>query len=105
MRAIISTKYLAERLYKALQNKGFNQIEFKDKEWVLNRTEKPSLSISVDYTRDSSREFNTLQIDRVQWFKLYQFVKILPEQPIVLEISDYGNDEIKIRLCQFVADF
>lgn len=105
MKAIISSLYLTRMLDKALKNKGFNKIEFKEKEWILNRKDKSDLSITVDYTRDSEQDFDTLQIDRVQWFKLYQFVKNLPEQPIILEISDCGNDDIKIRLCQFVADF
>lgn len=105
MKALFSTKYLAAQLEKALKNKGFDKIEFKDKEWIFNRTEKKPIEVSVDYTRDSSRSLQTLYIDRMQWFKLLQFLKQLPEQPIVLEISDYGEDDVQLKLLQFVAVF
>ena len=105
MKAIISSLYLTKMLDKALKNKGFNKIEFKDKEWILNRKDKSDLSIPVDYTRDSYQDFEVLDVDRAQWYRLLEFLKVLPEQPIVLELRDWGDDQVRIRICQFVADF
>ncbi len=34
-----------------------------------------------------------------------EFLKQLPEQPIVLEIDDYGNNDILITLSQFIVYF
>lgn len=105
MKALFSTTYLANQLEKALTDKGFDKIEFGDDEWVFNCAGNNLIGVSVSYTRDSSRALEILYIDRSQWYKLLQFLKLLPEQPIVLEISDFGDDDVKLRLSQFIADF
>ena len=105
MRAIVSTKYLAERLKKALSIKDFNKIKFEGREWIFCQSSYSNLSMTIDYTRDSYQDIDVLEIDRMQWYKLLQFVKQLPEQPIVIEISDYGDNGVSIKLSQFVMNF
>lgn len=105
MKVLFSTKYLALQLEKALEDRDFNWIEFTDNEFIFKRTEKNDLVLKLEHAKDSYSDIDCLKIDRVQWFKLMDFLKQLPEQPIVLEIIDYGNDDILIRLSQFVMEF
>jgi hypothetical protein len=104
MKTIISTKKLSDTLNKALKDKSFNRIDFKYKEWIFNRSEKSNLTIDVDYVNQNFNTLESIEIDRMKWYKISEFLKILPEQPIVLEI-DFFTDDIKIRLSQFIADF
>jgi len=105
MKAIVSSLYLAKTLEKVLKNKGFNEIVFNKNCWILNRSEKPDVILDIHYTKDSGNDMEFVKIDRVQCYKLLEFLRLLPEQPIVIEIIDYGNEDIKIQLTQFVANF
>lgn len=105
MKALFSTLYLANQLEKALKNKGFNTIEFNGNEWNLNRIDKKHIVIVADYVREERPERHSLNVDRAQWVRLLQFLKLLPEQPIVLEVDFWDSFDVRIRLSQFVADF
>lgn len=106
MKVLFSTKYLSSMIKKALNDTSFNEIEFRREEWILKSTDKVDLVLKVVHTIDSPEtELDSLKIDRVQWFKLMTFLEPLPEQPIVLELLDYSNDDIDIILSQFTAEF
>jgi hypothetical protein len=106
MKVLFSTKYLAFMLKKALDNKGFNQIIFTENNWIFNRLGKNDITVKAHQTNDFQNAVpDVLQIDRAQWYRVAEFLEPLPEQPILLEIDYFGNDDIRIRLSQIIADF
>lgn len=106
MKVLFSTKYLAAMLRKALLDKGFNRIDFNEENWILKRQECIDIKLKVEHTTDSCKdELQSLNIDRAQWFNLMTFLEKLPEQPIVLELMFFGNDDVEIKLSQFIAKF
>ena len=105
MKALFSTLYLANQLEKALNNKGFNTIDFVQNEWILNRDGKRPITIQAQYVHDEKPEKPFFKVDRAQWLKVMQFLKLLPEQPILLELDFWDSEDVRIELSQFKARF
>lgn len=105
MRVIISTKAYPRFIDYALKNKvtsfsineQLNQIEFIKYGEIIKYDICP---VVEDEQLSFKGKFNHLQ-----WYKLSEFLKQLPEQPIVLEFQNYDEDEIIITLSQFKCRF
>lgn len=104
MKILISTAYLSSVLEKALIYNKANKIHFRKDEWLF-KGNKDVFMYAHHIRIIEPNEFQILEIDREKWLEVMVFVKKLPEQPIVLELIEHKEKEVKIRLEQFVADF
>lgn len=61
--------------------------------------------IYIPVHRDSNETFSVDQTNTKQWEKVRKLARMIPEQPIVIEIDQIDDDKISIELSQFIARF
>ena len=87
-------------------------IKINAKHMELNETTS-ELSFSTDeikrvmYVSYCSQEHGSVprrEFDKLQWYRIKEFLKPLPDQPICMEFKDFGGG-FEIELTGFVANF
>jgi len=100
MKIIASTKILSIEIDRAI-NKNLNRFA------LYSKTEIFKIYSNVLYQEfcigclEKGETFIS-KFNHLQWYKVSEFLKQLPEQPIVLEIEKINDDEIDIKLSQFI---
>jgi hypothetical protein len=101
MKVLISTKAYPRFIDKALKNKitdfSINEEPYEIK-FIKDGVFESYYILPV--LGDEQLLFKG-KFNHLQWYKLSEFLKQLPEQPIVLEFQNYDEDEIRITLSQF----
>jgi len=59
-----------------------------------------SLSIELQIDKEI-----LIEADILQWYNIYQFLNMIEEQPIVMELNDYSDTILNVKFSQFVARF
>lgn len=103
MKTIISTEYLKRSIQKAL-SLGLKAIKFQNNEILFFCKNERTIEMIVAKELEIDKSI-LVTADVIQWYKIYRFLKNLPEQPIVMEIDNYSDTEISIKLSQFIAKF
>lgn len=105
MKILVSTKYLPKEIDRVLR-KGFTDFAITGvkNEIRFYKNEKEQIT-SICPTVDCEKDIFEGRVNQLQWYKISEFVKLLPEQPIVLDFEDNYDETISIKLTQFVAWF
>jgi len=103
MKVIISTKAYPQFIDRAIR-KGFENfvIDGQNKEIQFYKLGKNQPNDMHPIIGDETEVFRA-KFNELQWYKLSEFLKQLPEQPIVLEFN--YEDDVTIKATQFVATF
>lgn len=104
MKIIVSTESFPKIIKKAIDNESesFDVIgkEGKIIFYGIKKIETYIHPIVGDVECNYSNRFNTRQ-----WYRVCEFLKLLQEQPIVIEFDNYNDDHADIKLTQFEASF
>ena len=102
---IISTKYLASTIKQAILNncKQFNLIPHTS-EIVFSRL-SGIVAEGIHVLERGLQKNETCTFNPIQMYKLMEFLEQLPEQPIVIDFSQYTDSECSIKLTQFEHRF
>ena len=103
MKTIISTEYLKNQIKKSLKL-GLKSIKIQNNNISLFCKNEKIIEISLSKEIEIDNSI-IVHADIIQWYKIYHFLKTIPEQPIVMEIDHYSDIEISIKLSQFIAKF
>lgn len=106
MKIIVSTKVFANTIKEVLVS-DFTEviISKKDKKLTFKKL-NGFLYKEVEFLEDEFSDSDIkIAIDYNQWFRMSHFLNQLPEQPIIIDFCDYGNDNLHITLSGFVQIF
>lgn len=109
MKIIASTKALASAIQKALDN-NTTIFHISRTEESLGFSGKILVELSIALCSGYKYDNYNGKFDAVTWYRVMEFLKQLPEQPIVLTFTNYKsnneiNDDVPIELSQFVKTF
>lgn len=101
MKFIVSSKCFLQAIKKAIELR-INCFEYiySEREFVFNEDLKLSIHVLEGASHNSRYTFDFFKI-----FRLCKFLDELQEQPIVVEIDQYDDDNLSVELSQFVVSF
>ena len=104
MKFIISSKYFYEKVTEALNN----EAEFVDfNNGVMHFVNGiPEEGVFVSIEKITEIQDQNLKLDRNKLYDLLHFLKLLEEQPIVVEVNDFGFEySAQFQITQCIAKF
>lgn len=105
MKIIASTKILPIEIDRAIR-KGFTNFALYGNSKTLKIYNNIfSQEMSIECLESERHKKIIFNFNHLQWYKLSEFLKTLCEQPIVLEFDIISDNEIEIKLSQFIHRF
>ena len=104
MKFIISNKYFYEKVTEALNNEA-EYIDFNN--GVMHFVNGiPEESVFVSIEKITEIEDKHIKLDKNKLYDLLHYLKLIEEQPIVVEVTDFGFEySAQFQITQCVAKF
>lgn len=103
MKTIISSLYLKSKVKKAINNR-LSKIKIQNNNISFICEDKKIYEVSLAAELQIDKEI-LIEADIMQWYNIYQFLNMIEEQPIVMELDDYSETILNVKFSQFVARF
>jgi len=104
MKVILSTKVFAQTIKRAIESKcEYFEFNPETKDFVFN--EDPYIYLDAHIVDKHGYNREQFTFDGFQMFNVLSFLNKLEEQPIVVEIDQYEDNKLSIRLSQFIINF
>jgi len=102
MRIIASTKILPIEIDRAIR-KGFTSFAlYGETETLRIYNSVFSQEMKIGCLDSEKSKKIIANFNHLQWYKLSNFLRKLPEQPIVLEFDKIDDENVDIKLEQFI---
>lgn len=103
MKIIVNSAYLKKGLDNALNNMPLEAII--NSERIFFRGHKASFDVDIHKEAVRDPEEFKVKFDFLQWQKVLKLLKLIPEQPIILDLCDNSEDGLRIEINGMCAIF
>jgi len=102
MRIIASTKVLPIDINRAIKKGLNNFVLYKKTNTLKFYSNTYKVDSCVEFLEDGKEDSLISKFNHLQWYKLQVFLTSLIEQPIIIDINKINDDEVEIKLSQFI---